>query len=117
MRRLVLSALAGIAAVSAVVATPSAASAQVAFDLAISATPVQWGPGPDWEGPRRHYRPPPPYGFHRPPPPYGFHRPPPPLYGVYRPYRPAYVAPDCWRERRWVDTPWGPEVRMVRICR
>lgn len=121
MRSLVLSALAGIAALSAVAASPSDARAQVAIGVEIGATPVQWGPGPDWDGPRRHYGPPPhmgprPHYRPPPPPPYGFHRPPPP-YGVYRPYRPAYVAPDCWRERRWVDTPWGPEVRMVRVCR
>lgn len=23
---------------------------------------------------------------------------------------------ECWIERRWVDTPWGPEVRRVRVC-
>ncbi|MFT3952951.1 MAG: hypothetical protein QM722_00450 [Piscinibacter sp.] len=23
---------------------------------------------------------------------------------------------DCWIERRWVDGPWGPEVRRVRVC-
>lgn len=23
---------------------------------------------------------------------------------------------ECWVERRWVDTPWGPEVRRVRVC-
>ncbi|MDP3547966.1 MAG: hypothetical protein Q8S29_17475 [Phreatobacter sp.] len=111
MRSLVLSTLAGIAALSAAVAAPSDAKAQVAVDLAITATPVQWGPGPGWDGPRRHYGPPP----HMAPRPH--YRPPPPHYGVYRPYRPAYVAPQCWRERRWVDTPWGPEVRMVRVCR
>ncbi|WP_296574307.1 hypothetical protein [Phreatobacter sp.] len=27
-----------------------------------------------------------------------------------QPYR------ECWSERRWVDTPWGPEVRRVRVC-
>jgi len=107
MRSLVLSALAGLAALSAAVAAPSDARAQAAVGIEIGATPVQWGPHPDWDRPR--HRP--------PPPPYGFHRPPPPPYGVYRPYRPAYVAPECWRERRWVDTPWGPELRHVRVCR
>lgn len=109
MRSLVLSALAGIAALSAVVASPSDARAQVVTEFSIGATPVQWGPHPGWDGPRHHYRPPPPRPY--------WHRPPPQPYGIYRPYRPAYVAPDCWRERRWVDTPWGPEARMVRICR
>lgn len=102
MRRLVLSALAGLAVLGAVAAAPHDAKADVI--IGIGGTPVQWGgPGwgrPGWDGPR----------WHRPPPPvYG--------YGVYRPYRPAYVEPACWRERRWVDTPWGPEVRHVRICR
>ncbi len=23
---------------------------------------------------------------------------------------------ECWVERRWVDTPWGPEPRRVRVC-
>jgi hypothetical protein len=23
---------------------------------------------------------------------------------------------ECWIERRWVDTPWGPEPRRVRVC-
>jgi len=27
---------------------------------------------------------------------------------------PAYR--ECWVERRWVDTPWGPEPRRVRVC-
>ncbi|MCZ8315234.1 hypothetical protein [Phreatobacter sp.] len=107
---MVLSALAGLAALGAVTATPNDAKAQVSIGIGFGATPVQWGgppphwgrPGwdrPGWDRPR----------WHRPPPPYG--------YGFYRPYRPAYVAPTCWRERRWVDTPWGPEVRHVRICR
>jgi hypothetical protein len=29
----------------------------------------------------------------------------------------AASAPrECWIERRWVDTPWGPEPRRVRVC-
>jgi len=28
--------------------------------------------------------------------------------------RPVYR--ECWVERRWVDTPWGPEPRRVRVC-
>lgn len=27
-----------------------------------------------------------------------------------QPYR------ECWIERQWVDTPWGPEPRRVRVC-
>lgn len=27
---------------------------------------------------------------------------------------PAYR--ECWVERRWVDTPYGPEPRRVRVC-
>jgi hypothetical protein len=23
---------------------------------------------------------------------------------------------ECWVERRWVETPWGPEPRRVRVC-
>jgi hypothetical protein len=107
MRKLVLTALAGLAALSASALTPSAAEASpaVALELGLSAetlTPVQWGGG-YYGRPYRPYRP----GFYGPPRPYGF----------YRPYRPAYVVPSCWVERRWVDTPWGPEPRRVRICR
>jgi hypothetical protein len=109
MNKLVLTALAGVAAVSAAVITPSKAEAQVSIGIGIGgpggyATPVQWGGG-YYGRPYRPYRP----GFYGPPRPYG--------YGIYRPYRPAYVAPSCWVERRWVDTPWGPEPRRVRICR
>ncbi|MCA0320189.1 MAG: hypothetical protein LCH88_19185 [Proteobacteria bacterium] len=111
MRKLVLTAMAGLAGLSAAAFTPSKADASpaVALELGLSAetlTPVQWGGyGGGYYG--RPYRP---YGVYRPYRPY---RP----YGVYRPYRPAYVAPSCWVERRWVQTPWGPEPRRVRICR
>jgi hypothetical protein len=29
--------------------------------------------------------------------------------------QPGYYR-ECWVERRWVDTPWGPEPRRVRVC-
>jgi hypothetical protein len=28
---------------------------------------------------------------------------------------PGYYR-ECWVERRWVETPWGPEPRRVRVC-
>jgi hypothetical protein len=30
---------------------------------------------------------------------------------------PAYYGPACWWTRRWVDTPWGPQMRRMRVCR
>ncbi|QCI67614.1 hypothetical protein [Phreatobacter stygius] len=53
---------------------------------------------------------------------------PPPVYRPYRPYRfvdesfpsrpyTAYPATTCWAERLWIETPWGPQLRHVRICR
>ncbi|MDP2800896.1 MAG: hypothetical protein Q8O26_03350 [Phreatobacter sp.] len=30
--------------------------------------------------------------------------------------RESYRERECWIERRWVDTPYGPERRRVRIC-
>lgn len=37
--------------------------------------------------------------------------------GYYRDdYRRSYGPRECWIERRWVDTPYGPERRRVRIC-
>lgn len=120
MRSLVLSTLAGLAALSAVVMAPSDAGAQVAIGIEIGAMPVQWGPQPHWDGPRRRHGPPH-DGFYRPPGPYhGFNGPAPHPYGGYggyRPHRPARWEQTCWRERRWVETPWGREVRHVRICR
>jgi hypothetical protein len=117
MRSLVLSTLAGLAALAAVAATPGDARAQVGVGMEAGVMPVQWGPHPGWDGPRRHHGPPPDWG-HRPPPPHWGHRPPPPPpHWGYRPHRPAYVEPTCWRERRWVETPWGREIRHVRICR
>jgi hypothetical protein len=110
MRKIVLTAAAALAGISAAAFTPSKADASpaVALELGLSAdtlTPVQWGGYGGYYGrPYRHHRH---YGFH------GYARP----YGFYRPYRPAYVAPSCWVERRWVQTPWGPEPRRVRICR
>ncbi len=108
MRKFVLTALAGFAALTAVALTPSKADASpaVALELGLPAgslTPVQWGGYGYGYRPYRPYRP---YGFYGAPRPYGF-------YG--RPYRP--YAPTCWVERRWVDTPWGPRPRPVRICR
>jgi hypothetical protein len=29
---------------------------------------------------------------------------------------PGYVYGDCYTVRRWVDTPYGPVVRRVRVC-
>ena len=118
MRSLVLSTLAGLAAVAAVAAAPGDARAQVGVGVEVGIVPVQWGPHPDWDGPRRHHGPPPGWG-HRPPPPHWGHRPPPPPPPPrgYSPHRPVYVEPTCWRERRWVETPWGREIRHVRICR
>lgn len=110
MRKLVLTAAAALAGLSAAAFTPSKAEASpaVAMELGLSAetlTPVQWGGG--HYGHRHHWHR---HHWHRPHRPhYG--------YGFYRPYRPAYVAPSCWVERRWVQTPWGPEPRRVRICR
>jgi hypothetical protein len=107
MRKFVVPALAGLAALSAIALTPSKADAQVSIGIGVGIpggyhTPVQWGGGGYYgHGPRHHWHRP-----HRPH--YG--------YGHYRPYRPAYV-PSCWVERRWVDTPWGPQPRPVRICR
>ncbi|QCK87027.1 hypothetical protein E8L99_15290 [Phreatobacter aquaticus] len=106
MRRLVLTALAAVAGLGAVAAAPSKADAQVAIGFGIAspmiAEPVQYYPPPyrgDW-GPRRHWDGPPP----------GFYRPPPPRWGPPPPRH-------CWVERRWVETPWGPRPRPVRVCR
>ncbi|WP_439573452.1 hypothetical protein [Phreatobacter sp.] len=30
--------------------------------------------------------------------------------------RPGYVYGECYTVRRWVDTPYGPAVRRVRVC-
>jgi hypothetical protein len=114
MRKLVFPALAGLAALSAVAFAPSKADAQVSIGIGVDVPggyhqPVQWGPGPDWDAPpRRHYRPAPPehYGVYRP----DRH------HHEYRPYR-HHREPTCWVERRWVETPWGPRPRPVRICR
>lgn len=116
MRKHILTAAIALAGLSAAAFTPSKAEAgpAVALELGLAAdslTPVQWG---GHNG--RPYRPYRHHGFYGPPRPYGFYGAPRP-YGFYRPYRPAYVAPSCWVERRWVDTPWGPEPRRVRICR
>ncbi len=29
---------------------------------------------------------------------------------------PAYGYGDCYTARRWVDTPYGPALRRVRVC-
>ncbi|WP_439575336.1 sulfur globule protein precursor [Phreatobacter sp.] len=106
MRKFLLPALAGLAALGAAAFTPSRADAQVSIGIGIGPAPlaVQYGGG--WHRPH--------YGYGRPhgyPRPHGYYR---PHYGAYRPYP---VAPTCWVERRWVETPWGPEPRRVRICR
>ncbi|MFN3853630.1 MAG: hypothetical protein ACK4M0_04475 [Phreatobacter sp.] len=105
MRKFLLPALAGLAALGATALTPSRADAQVSIGIGIGPAPlaVQYGYGPGWHRPYR-----PDDGYYRP------YRPYRPYYGYYRPYP---VAPTCWIERRWVDTPWGPEPRRVRICR
>ncbi|MEI8145881.1 MAG: hypothetical protein WCH83_10505 [Alphaproteobacteria bacterium] len=108
MRTLVLSTLAGLAALGAVAATPNDAKAQVAFSVGFGAPapyygshymPVHgpgWGHGGGWGGGGwgGGYR----QGF----------------YGGGDRY---YGGPSCFVRRVWVETPWGPRPRPVRVCR
>lgn len=99
MRKLALTAMVGLAALTAVALTPSKADAQVSIGIGIAApgpyVPAQYYGGGGWDRP--YYRP-------------------------YRPYRPGFYGGGygprrCWIERRWVETPWGARPRDVRICR
>lgn len=110
MRKLVLTALAATAALGAVVATPSKADAQVAFSFGVASPgfgggyygPRHWGPRP-WGHPEVVR----PAGWG-----YGG------AYGGYHaPRHRFYHEPVCFVRRVWVDTPWGPRPRPVRVCR
>jgi len=94
MKSLVLSAMLAIAGATGIaVLAPQPAVAQWG-----GPPPPGYGyGGPGWGGPGWHHR--------RPPP--------PPYYGYGGPPR----RPACWMERRVVDTPWGPRMQRVRICR
>lgn len=100
MRKLALTAVAGLATLTAVAFTPSKADAQVSIGIGIDA-PAPYVPAQYYGG-----------GWDRP------------YYRPYRPYRPGFYGGGygygprrCWIERRWVETPWGARPRDVRICR
>lgn len=95
MRKFVLSAVAGLAALAANAVTSEKAEAGVSvrfgFGGPVYAAPVGWGHHPGY--------------YHRPRP-------------VYRGYGGGYYAgPTCFVKRRWVHGPFGPEVRAFRVCR
>lgn len=105
MRKFVVPALAGAAALAALAVAPATAEAGVILGVQAGPpaafTQVQWDGG--YGGGYREYRPRPP-GYDRP-------------YGYYRPGPPVYRPRQCWTEQRWVETQWGPRSRMVRVCR
>lgn len=100
MRKLVVPALAGAAALALLAMSPAQAEAGVILGVQAgpvgAATQVQWDDG---YRPHRHYRP-----DYRP-------------QGYYRPAPPVYRPRQCWTEQRWVETQWGPRSRPVRVCR
>lgn len=103
MRKLVVPALAGAAALAALAMSPAKAD----VILGIQAGPIGAATQVQWDDGYRPYRPP-----YRPD-----YRPYDRPYGIYRPGPPVYRERQCWVERRWVETEWGPRPRPVRICR
>lgn len=105
MRRFIITTLAALGTLAGPALIPAPAAAQVTFGLSVGVpTPVQYYGG-GW-GHRHYGRPHRPYWIDRP---------------YYAPRRfhggAAYVGPVCRWRQVWVDTPWGPRVRDVQVCR
>ena len=85
-----------------VLGSATAASSVSAQDLSIGL-----GVGPRYYDDRPGLRP--------PPQPRAYYESRPDVYRE-RSERVERVERECWVERRWVETPYGPEARRVRIC-
>ena len=106
MRKLILAALAAAATLGAVAIAPvSAEASPLAVSASTAGAPVEMQYY--YHGGPRHYRPYRPYRPH-----YGYRPYRPPVYGAL-----PYYGPRCFFRQRWVDTPYGPRLRNVRICR